>query len=192
MKNREKIEINNILCSKKDNEFKFKKDLNKKIYLKKDLPLLNLEIASGNKPKEGFIHFDLRKDVGADITGDARDLPFADETFNLIYSRFLLEHLPRMDALIVLEEVYRVLKKGGTFEIIVPNLAYFCELFIKEKGQLKEWALNKIYGFEKYGLDHHFFGYDEEILIEFLKKVKFSEVNRINDEEQFLHLIAKK
>ncbi len=154
-----------------------------------------LEIGSGTKPKEGYLHFDIRNIKETDVVGDAKNLPFEDESFSEIFSRFFLEHLFRSDAKKVLSEMYRVLKKGGKLEIIVPNLNYFCKLFISETGQKKEWALNKIYGFEKYGEDHHFFGYDEEILTNFLKEVKFEKVQKIDSiekEEQYLAVIAYK
>jgi len=154
--------------------------------------LKKLEIGSGNKPKEGYVHFDIRENIGADVVGDAKKLPFSDAEFGEVYSRFFLEHLSRKDALVALKEMNRVLKKNGLIEIIVPNLAYFCRLFVEEKGQKKEWALNKIYGFENYIQDHHFFGYDEETLKETLTKAGFDEINRVSAEEQYLHLKAKK
>ncbi len=151
-----------------------------------------LEIGSGNKPKEGYVHFDIRPNVGADFVGDARKLPFEDNYFEEVFSRFFLEHLNRKDAEKSLLEMNRVLKKKGKLVVIVPNLEYFCRLFVSEKGQKKEWALNKIYGFEKYSEDHHYFGYDEEILSNFLKKTGFVNISRIDSEEQYLHMVAEK
>ena len=87
--------------------------------------------------------------------------------------------------------MYRVLKEG-TLEIIVPNIACFCKLFLNESGQKKEWALNKIYGFENYAEDHHYFGYDEETLKNFLIETGFREIERVKTEEQYLYLRAIK
>lgn len=151
-----------------------------------------LEIGSGNKPKEGYLHFDVRNNVNADVVGDAKKLPFKNEEFSEVYSRFFLEHLPRKDALVATSEMFRVLKSGGTLEIIVPNIGYFCKLFVEETGQKKEWALNKMYGFENYLEDHHYFGYDEETLSKVLVLSGFSEIKRVSEEEQYLHLKAKK
>ncbi len=152
-----------------------------------------LEIGSGNKPREGFIHFDIRQNVNADIIGDARKLPFKDGEFECVFSRFFLEHLPRQDARIALKEMFRVLSDKGTLEIIVPNLEYFCNLFATERGQKKEWALNKIYGFENYVEDHHFFGYDFEILSKYVAEAGFNEITRVEEkEDQYLHICAKK
>jgi len=151
-----------------------------------------LEIGSGPKPKEGYVHFDIRSDVNADVVGDARKLPFKNEEFDEVYSRFFLEHLPRKDAILSLKEMNRVLKKKGLIEIIVPNIAYFCKLFVEEKGQKKNWALNKIYGFENYPEDHHYFGYDEETLSILLSELGFAEIKQIKEDDQYLHFTALK
>ena len=157
--------------------------------------LQKLEIGSGNKPTEGYLHFDVREIEGTDIVGDARKLPFEDNSFEEILSRFFLEHLYRNDAKKALEEMFRVLHPGGRLEIIVPNLEYFCKLFIEEKGQKKEWALNKIYGFEKYEQDHHYFGYDFDILKSFLEEAGFVSIKQVESkekEEQYLAVEAFK
>jgi predicted SAM-dependent methyltransferase len=156
------------------------------------IKLKKLEIGSGSKPKQGYLHFDIRRNVNADVTGNATKLPFKNGEFKEIYSRFFLEHLSRKKAIISLKEMFRVLEQKGTIEIIVPNLAYFCKLFVEEKGQKKEWALNKIYGFEEYKEDHHYFGYDEETLKKALEETGFIEIKKIDSEEQYLHFNAVK
>jgi ubiquinone/menaquinone biosynthesis C-methylase UbiE len=45
------------------------------------------------------------------IMGDARDLPFKEGTYDVVYCRYILEHVP--DPLRVLQEAKRVLKPGG-------------------------------------------------------------------------------
>jgi len=173
----------------------------------KNIASKKLEIGPGAKPKEGYVHFDIRPLAGVDVVGDAKKLPFKDGEFECVFSRFFLEHLLRNDAKLALKEMLRVLKKGGELELIVPDLAYFCKLFVEESGQKKEWALNKIYGFEKYSEDHHNFGYDFSTLKSVLEEVGFVGVKQVKEkvvgakeslgvakekEEQYLHVIAKK
>lgn len=50
---------------------------------------------------------------------DGTELPFEDGTFDLVFSRYVLEHVP--DAGGFLREVYRVLKPGGSFLFLTPN-----------------------------------------------------------------------
>jgi predicted SAM-dependent methyltransferase len=178
--------VSKINNCKSSEENSFKKIISK---------VKKLEIGSGNKPAPGYLHFDIRKDVGADVVGNAISLPFKDKEFEEVFSRFFLEHLQRKEAKKALKEMFRVLQIGGRLEIIVPNIAYFFGLFLGEKGQKKEWALNKIYGFENYDEDHHYFGYDEEILTNFLEEAGFVKIKRIESkekEEQYLAMEAFK
>lgn len=53
--------------------------------------------------------------------GDATQLPFADQSFDFVYTRFLLTHIP--DPAIVLREMIRVCKVGGMIAVQEPDLA---------------------------------------------------------------------
>ena len=54
----------------------------------------------------------------ADIKADICALPFEDNSYDLILCNHVLEHIP--DDLKAMEELYRVLKKGGTLIAQVP------------------------------------------------------------------------
>ena len=57
-----------------------------------------------------------------DAPGEA--LPFPDNNFDIVYSSNVLEHV--LDSAKVLREAVRVLKPGGTLQIVCPNyLSYF-------------------------------------------------------------------
>jgi ubiquinone/menaquinone biosynthesis C-methylase UbiE len=47
-------------------------------------------------------------------------LPFSDNCFDLVYSRFVVEHLAQPQK--TYQEVYRILKSGQYFVILAPNL----------------------------------------------------------------------
>jgi ubiquinone/menaquinone biosynthesis C-methylase UbiE len=56
--------------------------------------------------------FDRDAAAGAVLTvGDASALPFADESFDVVWMRFLLQHIPRVEKPLV--ECFRVLRPGG-------------------------------------------------------------------------------
>lgn len=65
--------------------------------------------------------------------GDVRHLPLKDETMDVIYSSHTIEHLYEEEFLKFLNEAYRVLKYGGVFRIVLPDLEKFIDGYIKEK-----------------------------------------------------------
>ena len=61
-------------------------------------------------------------DVNADfVVGDARFLPFADNSFDTVFSYSVFQHFSKENAKISLDEVRRVLRTGGLALIQMPN-----------------------------------------------------------------------
>ena len=87
-----------------------------------------LDIGAGDAPywiEEGKpIRIDLDPATNPDIVCDARKLPLADTFADKIYTSHLLEHFSFRETIAVLREWVRVLKIGGTLEIVVPNLKW--------------------------------------------------------------------
>lgn len=73
-----------------------------------------LEVARDRRPGEGPVEVDYR-------TGDATDLPFDDDSFDLVFARFLLAHLPEPD--VAVREFRRVCRPGGTVAVQEPDFA---------------------------------------------------------------------
>lgn len=57
--------------------------------------------------------------VNHDLT---KPLPFPNDLFDVIYSSHLIEHLYKDQALELLKECHRVLRKGGIIRTVVPDL----------------------------------------------------------------------
>jgi len=55
------------------------------------------------------------------VVGDARELPFADGSFDVVHSYSVLQHLPKADVRRVAAEIRRVLRPGGLAWIEMPN-----------------------------------------------------------------------
>lgn len=65
-------------------------------------------------------------------------LPFKDHSVSYCYTSHFLEHLPRDKSVKLLKEVHRVLRKGGTLRVVVPDLAIFTEMYsAAKKGDKK-------------------------------------------------------
>ncbi len=80
-------------------------------------------------------------------TGDVEYLPYTDNYFDYVFMTAVLEHME--DFSIALKEVQRVLKKGGTFVMSVPN---------------RDWLRYDFYEVRRKKFqphDDHFFRYDE-------------------------------
>jgi len=55
------------------------------------------------------------------IQGDGQELPFSNEVFDCVYLTFVLHHIERKE--LALQEIYRVLKKGGKCVILTTSHA---------------------------------------------------------------------
>lgn len=72
--------------------------------------------------------------------GDAEHLPFADATFDIVYSWGVLHHTPNTQAAI--REVHRVLKPGGTALVMiyhVPSWTGFMLWALHSAARLRPW-----------------------------------------------------
>lgn len=121
-----------------------------------DLAPAMLEKTRELATKHGFSNFDLRE-------GDARHLPFPDETFDVLYNSYMLDLIPLADFLVVLKEFYRVLKKGGRLALV--NLS-------KKDGR-------SVFYEKLYNLSPYFWGGCRPVLMEsFAKEAGFRNVIR--------------
>jgi len=85
---------------------------------------MKVDLGCGENKKEGFVGIDKYAFKGVDyvIDLDKQKLPFKDNSVDFMYSFHCLEHLSNFDE--VMNEIFRVLKKGGVFEFFVPYFSY--------------------------------------------------------------------
>jgi predicted SAM-dependent methyltransferase len=83
----------------------------------------------------------LRDVIFVDAT---KRLPFRDRTFDYVFSEHMIEHIPFRDAMGLLNEIFRVLKPGGTLRLSTPDLAFLIDLSGAKKTDVQEryiaWA----------------------------------------------------
>ncbi len=73
------------------------------------------------KAVERCLRYASRQGLGCCFSaGDIRSMPFSDNSFEVVMSFGAIEHFS--DSIKALEEFYRVLKKGGTCLVTVPNI----------------------------------------------------------------------
>ncbi len=85
---------------------------------------LTLEVGAGNNayrtlfPNRKTLDIEQRPGVQIDVVADAHHLPFSDHTFGCVVCIAVLEHVHVPQK--VVDEMYRVLKPGGTLLVSVP------------------------------------------------------------------------
>jgi len=199
----------------------------KLIYNLMNAPKIKLNIGCGpNGQLEGFINIDNSKAVllarfpkikkllfklgliskeklEHDWTGvrwmDAsRRLPFASESVDKIYCSHFLEHIPSDNGKYVLKEFYRVLKKDGIIRLVVPDLLWHAEEYVRDTMRIQkdfmlpddrtvhDKFLDTIYGAylsnKRYGASHCYM-YDLSTLVSILKKIGFKKIRKCHYQE---------
>lgn len=103
-------------------------------------------------------------------------LPLPDETVDYLYASHVLEHLERGEAGALVAEARRVLKAGGVFRIVVPDLEHFVGLYEQGRG---EEAVDGIFSAGVPGrLGRHRYMYDEDGLRRLVREAGFADAER--------------
>lgn len=76
----------------------------------------------GHPGRVKVVRFDSNEDTKPDYRCDIRHLPVGDKSFDVVFSRHVLEHFGRGEIVKVLKEWARILRIGGEFRLSVPNI----------------------------------------------------------------------
>ncbi len=79
-----------------------------------------INLGSGQDKYDGFINIDLGVYSSVHIVADLKNVPFVNDSVELVVSNSVLEHIYDYEP--VIDEVFRILKKGGHFYLSVPNV----------------------------------------------------------------------
>ena len=151
--------------------------MTKVLFKKRNKKQIKLELGPGDKPKEGYIHLDIRKLPHIEIIGDCAKLDMCeDESIDEIYTCHLIEHLSWRKIPEIIQEWYRVLKKGGKIIINCPNLKLFCTLWVNGFF-VDAQALRSIYGDQDYEENYHKAGFSIGTLGYLLAKAGFKDIH---------------
>jgi len=111
-----------------------------------------------------FIHYNLEY-----------GLPLEKNSVDYIYSDNFIEHLFKEDAIKLLKDCYKVLKKRGIIRIVTPDLSKVVKNYRVNKRNFLETVFNLKR--QEY-FSYHKYLYDFEMLKEILEKIGFSEIKK--------------
>lgn len=80
-----------------------------------------LDVGCGANKFEGAVGLDNNPRTAADVIHDLGSVPypFADNEFDMIVSRHVVEHVP--DVVAFMTELYRITRHGGTIKLVTPH-----------------------------------------------------------------------
>ena len=151
-----------------------------------------LHIGGGWHRLDGWLNTDIELIPGVMRMDATQPFPFADRTFQCIYTEHMIEHVPYQKGIRMLQECHRVMRGEGVIRVITPDLAaivglyrgklctdqheylsWFCKAFAQECPPNAVSAINAM--FRQWG---HQFIYDEETLRNSMLTAGFGSIER--------------
>ena len=108
---------------------------------------------------------------------DILNLPYEDNSIDLIYASHVIEYFDREEILDVLNKWKSKLKLGGTLRLAVPNFKEIARLYCAQGYELDNF-LGPLYGKMKMGKEiiYHKTAYDHESLYDLLGTLEFKDI----------------
>jgi predicted SAM-dependent methyltransferase len=138
----------------------------------------------GQEVKDGWKILDIQKKKGVDFVGDIADLSqFEDSSIEEIYASHVFEHVHQKQIKETLLGINRVLKKDAKLFISVPDLDILFHFFLNPLiNKRARWdTLRIIFGGQTDEHDYHYFGWNFELLNDFLKEAGFSKIEKVSN-----------
>jgi len=133
---------------------------------------VRLDLGCGLTKPSGFIGIDCFKHEKVDIVHDLNEgIPYPDSSVDAVRAFDFLEHLP--DRINIMNEIWRVLKPGGSVEIMVPSTDG--RGAFQDPTHVSFWNENSFWYFTDKKRDHlelgHRYGFNGEFKLVNLKKI---------------------
>lgn len=153
-----------------------------------------LHIGCGPHKIGGWLNTDIDVSKHAIYLDATKPLPFADDTFDFIFSEHMIEHIPIAAAQRLCSECARILRPGGVLRIATPDMAFLFALWRNDTPKLTEsYLLRAAEHFKNYPslvnkcatINNFFYNwghsfiYDEETLSHILSGAGLSNIERV-------------
>ncbi len=121
---------------------------------------MRLELGSGERPTEGFVHLDNRPNLpDLDLIDDASTLELVEPgSCDEIRACHLLEHFSHLDTHRILRLWLGRLRPGGELYLEVPNMRGHIEAWYR-RGETDEELVHFLYGGQEYPGNFHATGF---------------------------------
>ncbi len=108
-----------------------------------------LQLGAGSNTLDGWLNTDILPNARGVVYLDAKKpFPFADHTFDYIFSEHHLEHLTYDEGMRMLRDCYRVMKPGGRIRIATPDLEALLNLYTPNKSEIQQkyikWVVDRV------------------------------------------------
>lgn len=142
---------------------------------------VRLNFGCGLTRYEGWYGVDQFYGPTVDLAIDLRGrVPFPDNSVDYAYSEHFLEHLFPEEGLKHLQEVHRVLRPGGRYRVVVPDVLKFADRYLKGDDDFfrrafpwEERPIQALYAVANFRGDHRAI-YDHKELEHFARQAGFS------------------
>jgi len=139
---------------------------------------MKIELASGLRPHDGYLHCDVRILESTDLVCRVESLPFAANSVESLLASHIIEHISYRNTVEVLKEWHRVLLPGGNILIITPNLGYIAHGYVEGWMDYTE-ARNRLFGGQDYPFNFHYTMFDSQGMRQVLKEAGFRNIHDV-------------
>ena len=107
--------------------------------------------AGPNWQQNGWYTLDhkLQKNEKFKIKGNLNKINLKNETCDLVFISHTLEHIPHIQIQNVLTEINRIMKRGATIRILVPNLEIIAKAYVKKDKNFFKKAIDEDHSIRK-------------------------------------------
>jgi len=132
---------------------------------------MKLEIGSGKRPTEGYVHLDIESGPHIEIVCDAKKIPEPDNKYEEVYSHWVLEHFNMKEMESILLEWKRILKPGGKMKIVTNNQESINKCLVDKDISWEEWNWLTFGDYKNNLASLHKIGFNDEVLMSYLTKI---------------------
>lgn len=148
---------------------------------------MKLHLGCGNRNIKGYVNIDVQALPEVDVVADVMNLPYEDNSINVIYSCCMLEHFGRNNKLEffrhtcwkdVIKYWYKLLRPGGELYVCVPDFDAVCKEYL-HSGDISK-IIGITIGGQKNNEDLHGMLFDYKLLSSELQLIGFQNISRYN------------